>query len=78
MPAMNCGNCDVALMSLLRIELSLDDEASTWHYRVPALHINGGGLASRHDAEQNCLSATAFALEGNPPIALPPASHLAA
>ena len=53
-------------MSLLRIELSFDDEAGTWHYRVPALHINGGGLPSRHDAEQDCLSAIAFALEGNP------------
>ena len=41
-------------MSLLRIELFFDDEARTWHYRVPALHINGGGLLSRHDAEQDC------------------------
>jgi len=35
-------------MSLLRIELFLDDEAGTWHCRVPPLHINGGGLPSRH------------------------------
>jgi hypothetical protein len=53
-------------MSLLRIELFLDDEAGTWHYHVPALHINGGRLPSRHDAEQDCLPAIAFALEGNP------------
>ena len=52
--------------SLPRIELFFDDEASNWHYRVPALHINGGGLPSRQDAEQDCLSAIAFALEGNP------------
>ena len=32
-------------MSLLRIELFFDDEAGNWHYRVPALHINGGGTA---------------------------------
>jgi hypothetical protein len=38
----------------------------TWHCRVPALHIDGGGLPSRHAAEQDCLSASAFALEGNP------------
>jgi hypothetical protein len=37
-----------------------------WHYRVSALHINGGGLPSRHDAVQDCPSAIAFALEGNP------------
>ena len=53
-------------MSLLRIELFFDDEAGTWHYRVPALHVNGGGQPSRQDAEQDCLAAIAFALEGNP------------
>jgi hypothetical protein len=53
-------------MSLLRVELFFDDEASTWHYRVPALHINGGGLPSREDAERDCLAAIRFALEGNP------------
>lgn len=53
-------------MSLLRIELFFDDEVGNWHYRVPALHINGGGLPSRQEAEQDCLSAVAFALEGNP------------
>ena len=30
-------------MSLLRIELFFDDDAGNWHYRVPALCINGGG-----------------------------------
>ena len=30
-------------MGALRVELFFDDEASNWHYRVPALHINGGG-----------------------------------
>jgi hypothetical protein len=51
---------------MLRIELFFDDEAGTWHYRVPALHVNGGGLPSRQEAEQDCLSAIAFALEGKP------------
>jgi hypothetical protein len=51
---------------LLRIELFFDDEAGTWHYRVPALHINGGGLPSCQNAERDCLAAIAFALEGNP------------
>lgn len=53
-------------MSTLRVELFFDDEASNWHYRVPALHINGGGTQSRADAERECLSAIAFALEGDP------------
>lgn len=53
-------------MSLLRIELFFDDEVGTWHYRVPALHINGGGLPTRPEADQGCLSAIAFTLEGNP------------
>lgn len=53
-------------MSVLRVELFHDDEAGNWHYRVPALHINGGGTTTRAEAEQDCLSAIAFALEGNP------------
>ena len=50
----------------LRAEFFLDDEANNWHYRVPALHINGGGSATREDAERLCLDAIAFALEGDP------------
>ena len=53
-------------MTTLRVELFHDDEAGNWHYRVPALHINGGGTATRADAERECLSAIAFALEGDP------------
>jgi hypothetical protein len=53
-------------MGTLRVELFFDDEASNWHYRVPALHINGGGTQTRADAERECLSAIAFALEGDP------------
>ena len=53
-------------MSALRVELFYDEEASNWHYRVPALHINGGGAKTRADAERECLSAIAFALEGDP------------
>jgi hypothetical protein len=32
----------------------------------PALHINGGGVATRADAERESLAAIAFALEGDP------------
>jgi hypothetical protein len=53
-------------MSMLRVELFHDDEAGNWHFRVPALHINGGGTATREDAERECLAAIAFALEGDP------------
>jgi len=54
------------VLSALRVELFFDEEAGNWHYRVPALHINGGGTSTREDAEQECLSAIAFALEGDP------------
>ena len=30
------------------------------------MHINGGGTPTREDAERDCLSAIAFALEGDP------------
>ena len=53
-------------MSALRVELFYDQEAGNWHYRVPALQINGGGTPSRTEAERDCRSAIAFALEGNP------------
>jgi hypothetical protein len=48
-------------MSALRVELFFDEEAGNWHYRVPALHINGGGTPTRENAERDCLSAIAFA-----------------
>ena len=54
------------MVSTLRVELFFDDEARNWHYRVPALHINGGGSPSRAGAERDCLDAIAFALEGDP------------
>ena len=53
-------------MSALRAGLFFDDEAGNWHYRVPALHINGGGTLTRQGAERECLPAIAFALEGDP------------
>jgi len=53
-------------LSTLRVELFYDAEAANWHYRVPALRINGGGCATREDAEAECLSAVSFALEGDP------------
>jgi hypothetical protein len=53
-------------MSAPRVELFYDEEASNWHYRVPALHINGGGTHTREGAKRDCLSAIAFALEGDP------------
>lgn len=53
-------------MSALRVELFFDEEAANWHYRVPALRINGGGSSTREGAKRECLSAIAFALEGDP------------
>jgi hypothetical protein len=53
-------------MSLLRVEPFHDDEADNWHYRVPALHINGGGTATREEAARDSLAAINFALQGDP------------
>lgn len=50
----------------LRAEFYFDGEAGNWHFRVPALHIVGGGTTRREDAERQCLDAIAFALEGDP------------
>jgi hypothetical protein len=54
------------MSTTLRAELFWDDEAQNWHFRVPALHINGGGNATREEAQRACLDAIAFALEGDP------------
>ena len=56
---------------VLRVELFFDEEAGNWHYRVPALHINGGGTPTRENAERDALSAIAFALEGDPGTTTP-------
>ncbi len=52
--------------TMLRAEFYFDDEANNWHFRVPALHIGGGGPTTREEAELECLNAIAFALEGDP------------
>jgi hypothetical protein len=39
-------------MSALRVELFFDEKAGNWHYRVPALHINGGRTPIREDADR--------------------------
>ena len=55
----------VATTPTLRAEL-LPDETGTWHFRVPAPHIIGGGTGTRDDAEREQLDAVAYALEGDP------------
>lgn len=54
------------MSTALRVEFFWDDEAQNWHYRVPALHINGGGAASREQAEAEAMEAIAFVLQGDP------------
>lgn len=54
------------MSTTLRAEFYFDDEANTWHYRVSALRINGGGTTNREDAEHQCMDAITFALEGDP------------
>lgn len=50
----------------LRAEFFWDDEVQNWHFRVPALRINGGVAASQEEAERDCMDAIAFALTGDP------------
>ena len=54
-------------MSALRVELVWDDESSNWHYRVPALRVNGFVLEGDPrdcdtDAETVALDVTHGAL----------------
>ena len=48
----------------LRVEYFWDEEAKNWGYRVPALHIVGGGVDTRVEAERQAIDAIYFALEG--------------
>lgn len=57
---------DDAMSTALRVEFFFDDEAQSWHFRVPALHINGGGARGRDQAEAEAMEAIAFALQGDP------------
>ena len=54
------------MSTTLRAELIWDQKAQKWYFRVPALHINGGGNPTRDEAQRACLEAIAFALEGDP------------
>jgi hypothetical protein len=58
-------------MSALRVELFFDEEASNWHYRVPALHINGGGTTTREDAEQDCCQPSRSRWRATPTTTTP-------
>ncbi len=53
-------------MGKLRAEFFYDDEAGNWHFRVPALHVIGGGAATRAEAERQCVDAVVFAFAGDP------------
>jgi predicted RNase H-like HicB family nuclease len=46
----------------MRIEYIYDDEAGSWHFAVPALHIVGGG-PSKDDARARAREAIKVALE---------------
>lgn len=67
-PSLSCAGYrdDENMSTTLRAEFYEDDQAKNWHYRVPALHINGGGTRTRIEAERECLEAIAFALQGDP------------
>jgi hypothetical protein len=55
-----------ARVVMMRVELFHDEDAGNWHFRVPALRINGGGTSSRQEAQRLSIQAIAFALEGDP------------
>ncbi len=49
----------------LRVESCFNDEACNWHYRVPALHIIGGGTASTKTPSVT-VDAISFVLQVDP------------
>jgi len=47
----------------LQVRLHWAQDAQHWSFTVPALHIVGGGCATREEAERHALEAVEFALE---------------
>ena len=47
----------------LRVDYVYDDEAQSWSFHVPGLHVVGGGDPTRQEAERHCLEAIGFTLE---------------
>ena len=60
-------------MSALRVQFFFDEEASNWHFRVPALHINGGGAETRAGAERPAPSSAVRRSSVSPSTVIPAA-----
>ena len=54
------------MSTALRAEFFYDDESRNWHYRVPALHINGGGVESRERAGEEMQRVQPSSSLGSP------------
>jgi predicted RNase H-like HicB family nuclease len=52
----------VSRIARIRVDYLWDDEAGSWGFVVPTLHIVGGG-STRDDARRRAREAIAFALE---------------
>ena len=56
----------MAAYGRIPVRIYFDDEAQTWHFHVPELHIVGGGQRTRDQAREAAAEAIAFALESEP------------
>ncbi len=50
-----------------RITVELYEEGDHWWFHIPALHILGGGCATRDEAICHCADAMRFGLDCPPP-----------
>lgn len=56
----------MAAYAKIPVRIYFDDEARSWHFHVPELHIVGGGQRTRDEAREAAAEAIAFALEAEP------------
>lgn len=61
----------------LRVEFFYDDESHNWSYRVPSLHIIGGGTETREEAEAMARESILFTLEGDENEPVPAGNEVA-
>ena len=56
----------MAVQARIPVRIYFDQEAQSWHFHVPELHIVGGGQRTHDEARQAAAEAIAFALESEP------------
>jgi hypothetical protein len=56
----------MAVLARIPVRIYYDEEAQSWHFHVPELHIVGGGQRPHDEGRMAAAEAVAGALESQP------------